>query len=120
LILEDQMLVEPETLLSPGNAMGTQDHMEIETVNFLKPVQGESNPTEALVSPGTNKLGNTSASRPGVLIDSLREDLLSCPLEALRKILPEGSSSVIGVGSQEELLEAILHVQLQVSCLPNF
>jgi len=32
LILGDQMLVQPETLLSPRNAMGTQDHMETETV----------------------------------------------------------------------------------------
>jgi len=120
LILEDQTRVEPETLLSPGNAMGTQDHMETETVNFLKSVQGESNPTEALVSPGTNRLGNTSASRPGALIDSLREDLLSCPLEALKEILPEGSSSVLEIRSQEELAKVIFHAQLQVSCLPNF
>jgi hypothetical protein len=36
------------------------------------------------------------------------------------EILPEGSSSVLGIGSQGELAEAILHAQLQVSCMPNF
>jgi hypothetical protein len=112
--------VEPEVSLSPENASGTQDHVETETVNLLKPIQEGSNPTEAVVSPGTNRLGQTSASRPGALIDSLREDLLTCPLEALKEILPEGSSSVLGIGSQEELVEAILHAQLQVSCSPNF
>jgi hypothetical protein len=54
-----------------------------------------------------------------VLINSLREGLLACPLETLMEILPEGSSSVLGIGSQGELAEAIHHVQLQVSCMPT-
>jgi hypothetical protein len=99
LIFEDRLLVESEASLSPENALRTQDHMETETVNLLKPIQKGSNPTEAVVSPGTNRLGETSASRPGALIDSLREDLLACPLEALKEVLPEGSSFVLGIGS---------------------
>jgi hypothetical protein len=45
---------------------------------------------------------------------------MACPLEALKEVLPEGSSSVLRIGSQEELAEAVLHAQLQVSCPPNF
>jgi hypothetical protein len=45
---------------------------------------------------------------------------MACPLEALNEVLPEGSSSMLGIGSQEELAEAVLHAQLQVSCPPNF
>jgi hypothetical protein len=74
LIFEDRLLVEHEASLSPGCALKTQDHIETETANLLKPVQEGSNPTEVVVSPGTNRLGETSTSRPGALIDSLRED----------------------------------------------
>jgi hypothetical protein len=117
LIFEDRLLVEPKASLSPGYALRTQDHIETETTNLLKPVQEGSNPTEAVVSPGTNRLGETSFSQPGALIDSLRE---ACPLEALNEVLPKGSLSVLGIGSQEELAEAVLYIQLQVSCPPNF
>jgi hypothetical protein len=120
LIFEDRLLVEPEASLSLICALRTQDHIETETTNLLKPVQEGSNPTEAVVSPGTNRLGETSVSRPGALIDSLREDLMACPLEALKEVLPKGSFSVLGIGSQEELAEAVLYAQLQVSCPPNF
>jgi hypothetical protein len=58
-----------------------------------------------------------STSRPGALIDSLREGLLASPLEVLLEILPEESSSAAGTGSSEELAESILHAQLQVSFL---
>jgi hypothetical protein len=91
LIFEDRLVVEPEASLSPGCALRTQDHIETETTNLLNPVQEGSNPTEAVVSPGTNRLGETSVSRPGALIDSLREDLMACPLEALKEVLPKGS-----------------------------
>jgi hypothetical protein len=120
LIFEDRLLVEHKASLSPGCALRTHDHIETETANLLKPVQEGSNPTEAVVSPRTNRLGETSVSRPGVLIDSLREDLMACPLEAFNEVLPEGSLSVLGIGSQEELAEAVLYAQLQVSCPPNF
>jgi hypothetical protein len=100
LIFEDQLLVEPKASLSPGDALGCQDHLETEAANLLDPVQEGSNPTGMVVSPGTERLGETSASRPGVLIDSLREGLLACPLETLMEILPEGSSYVLGIGSQ--------------------
>jgi hypothetical protein len=59
-------------------------------------------------SPSAEGLEETGASRPGELINSLREGLLACPLEALMKILPEGFSSAPGVGSPRELAEAIL------------
>jgi len=120
LIFEDRLLVEPEASLSPECALRTQDHIETETANLLKPVQEGSNPTEAVVLPGTNKLGETSVSQLGALIDSLREALMACPLEALKEVLPEGCLSVLGIGSQEELAEAVLYAQLQVSCPPNF
>jgi hypothetical protein len=120
LIFEDRLLVEPEASLSPECALRTQDHIETETTNLLKPIQEGSNPTEAVVSPGTNRLGETSVSRPRALIDSLREDLMACPLEALKEVLPKGSLSVLGIGSQEELAEVVLYAQLQVSCPPNF
>jgi hypothetical protein len=35
LIFEDQLLVEPEASLSPGDALGTQDHLETEATNLL-------------------------------------------------------------------------------------
>jgi hypothetical protein len=109
LIFEDRLLVEPEALLSPGCALRTLDHIETETTNLLKPIQEGSNPTKAVVSPGMNRLGETSVSRPGSLIGSLKEDLMACPLEALKEVLPEGSLSVLGIGSQEELAEAVLY-----------
>jgi hypothetical protein len=120
LIFEDRLLVEPEASLSPGCALRTPDHIESETTNLLQPIQEGSNPTKAVVSPGTNRLGETSVSRSGTLIDSLREDLMACPLEALKEVLPEGSLSVLGIGFQEQLAEAVLYAQLQVSCPPNF
>jgi hypothetical protein len=36
------------------------------------------------------------------------------------EILPEGFLSAPGIGSPGELVEAILHSQLQVSFMPNF
>jgi hypothetical protein len=71
-------------------------------------------------SPGAEGLEETGASYPGELLNSLREGLLDCPLEALMKILPEGFSSAPSVGSLGELAEAILHSQLQVSLKPYF
>jgi hypothetical protein len=59
--------------------------------------------------------GEASTSRPGALIGSLREGLLACPLDNLIEILPGESSFVAGTGSSGELMEAILHAQLQVS-----
>jgi hypothetical protein len=69
---------------------------------------------------GAERLEETGASRPGELINSLREGLLAYPLEALMKILPEGFSFAPCIGSPGELAEAILHSQLQVSFMPNF
>jgi hypothetical protein len=119
-IHEDQLPEETEALLSPGDGLGTQECLETEAVNLLEPVQKGSDPTIVVDSPGVERLEETDASRLGELINSLREGLLACPLEALMKILPEGFSSAPGIGSPVELAEVILHSQLQVSFMPNF
>jgi hypothetical protein len=119
-ILEDQLPEEPEALLSPGDRLGTRECLETEVVNLLEPVQKGSDPTVVMDSPGAERLEETGASRPGELINFLREGLLAYPLEALMKILPKGFSSAPGIGSLGELAKAILHSQLQVSFMPNF
>jgi hypothetical protein len=119
-IIEDQLPEEPEALQSPGDGLGTRECLETEAVNFLEPVQKGSDPTVVMDSLGAEGLEETGASRPGELINSLREGLLACPLEALMKILHEGFLSAPGIGSPRELAEAILHSQLQVSSMPNF
>jgi hypothetical protein len=112
--------VEPEALPSPGDKLGTQEYLETEAVNLLEPIREGSNSTVVVDSPGAERLGETGASRPGELINSLKEGLLACPLEALMKILPEGFSSAPCIGSPGELAEVILHSQLQVSFMPSF
>jgi hypothetical protein len=139
LLSGDQTLVDFETSLEPEKGLGTGDrmvevpqgHPETRATDLLEPSGGGLDQTEVLDSPEVErpeghqpKTRNSlpvpeeaSTSRPGALIDSLREGLLASPLEVLLEILPEGSSSAAGTGSSGELAKSILHSQLQVSFL---
>jgi hypothetical protein len=61
-ILEDQLPVEPEALLSPGYGLGTQECLETEAVNLLEPVQKGSDSTVVVDSPGAERLEETDTS----------------------------------------------------------
>jgi len=137
--LKRSPIEETEVCLGSDAGLGTGDrmvevpqgHPETRATDLLEPSGGGLDQTEVLDSPEVErpeghqpKTRNSlpvpeeaSTSRPGALIDSLREGLLASPLEVLLEILPEGSSSAAGTGSSGELAKSILHSQLQVSFL---
>lgn len=133
---KDHLPAEHETSLKPQDGPGSRDHVVMESEGHLKtgvvdssalagkgsdrvevvessgPKTGEDQPETRNLSPGFME---AETSQQGVLIGSLREGLLACPLETLMSLILEGFSSMCGTECPGGLAEALLHAQLQVS-----